>query len=642
MPALTSIVSTTPARKAIIKVIRTITVQALRKPNQGPAGTELVETSISFLLESLADNDTPVRFAASKALSIVTLKLDADMASQVVEAVLDSLNRNVLLVKNPRNPAAPPVRDLTSVDALEWHGLMLTLSHLLYRRSPPAENLADIVHALLMGVRLNGGMRPVAQWAQTSETPRVSASGLWPVAIARRNCSPFRAGLSLAAASPGPSAEVSILQVLATELVVTASLDPAGNIRRGSSAALQELIGRHPDTVEKGIWVVQTVDYHAVARRSRAIWEVSLKTTQLSSQYGAAILEALLGWRGIGDPDVAARRVAASSFGAITMELASLEGEDGLSRLKSSVVMLFDHIKALQVRQVEERHGLLLSLAAVLDLFPALVRRQSAGEATASVEATKQIIAKSLAGLEEILTDARTTTYRRPELVAEATSRLIISSFPILQAGMLGIGDEGWSESRDSLIPGPYLVSGTTAQEFSDIVASLDASRKLTPSTLQGLLELFYTNLDEWLARPDQEAIAAAAEATLVALALGAEVDGRQKLINKWASTVRHRATSRAGSGHGYFFALAMAQRIVSASGTGVARDKLISDAILERWAGDREVDTHVAILQSLGQGYGLQDSASVFLPIIAEGLDDYTTNARGMSVPMFGYKPSG
>ncbi|MDA4133650.1 MAG: hypothetical protein OK454_11095, partial [Thaumarchaeota archaeon] len=152
VPALTSVVSTTPARKAIIKVIRTITVQALRRPNQDPAGTELVETSIGFLLESLADNDTPVRFAASKALSIVTLKLDADMASQVVEAVLDSLNRNVLLVKNPRNPAAPPMRDLTSVDALEWHGLMLTLSHLLYRRSPPAENLADIVHALLMGL----------------------------------------------------------------------------------------------------------------------------------------------------------------------------------------------------------------------------------------------------------------------------------------------------------------------------------------------------------------------------------------------------------------------------------------------------------------------------------------------------------
>lgn len=96
----------------------------------------------------------------------------------------------------------------------------------------------------------------------------------------------------------------SVLQVLATELVISASLDPAGNIRRGSSAALQELIGRHPNTIAEGISVVQAVDYHAVALRSRAIMEVAFQASKLAKPYMVGILDALLGWRGVGDADV--------------------------------------------------------------------------------------------------------------------------------------------------------------------------------------------------------------------------------------------------------------------------------------------------------------------------------------------------
>jgi len=101
----------------------------------------------------------------------------------------------------------------------------------------------------------------------------------------------------------------SVLQILATELVVSASLDPAGNIRRGSSAALQELIGRHPNTIDEGIQVVQVVDYHAVALRSRAIMEVAFQSSLLSNTYLTGILDALLGWRGVGDADVSEIRL---------------------------------------------------------------------------------------------------------------------------------------------------------------------------------------------------------------------------------------------------------------------------------------------------------------------------------------------
>ncbi|KAK6827852.1 hypothetical protein PG987_011193 [Apiospora arundinis] len=151
-PTFAMIKGSALARKMMIKVIRSVTTLALRKAEQTMSDTEMVESSIGYLLEHLADNDTPVRLAASKALSVITLKLEPDMALQVVEAVLESLNRNVLWVKNQSNPSGPRTRDLTSVDPLEWHGLMLTLSHLLYRRSPPPEILADIVQALVLGL----------------------------------------------------------------------------------------------------------------------------------------------------------------------------------------------------------------------------------------------------------------------------------------------------------------------------------------------------------------------------------------------------------------------------------------------------------------------------------------------------------
>ena len=94
------------ARKTVIKVLRTICVLVLRKEYIAKGNevltNEIVETTIGHLLDALADNDTPVRLGASKALSVITFKLDADQASEVVDAVLESLQQNVLDRKSTR------------------------------------------------------------------------------------------------------------------------------------------------------------------------------------------------------------------------------------------------------------------------------------------------------------------------------------------------------------------------------------------------------------------------------------------------------------------------------------------------------------------------------------------------------------
>ncbi|WDK11519.1 beta-tubulin cofactor d [Colletotrichum graminicola] len=608
-----SIRSSAVARKMLIKVIRSITVLLLRKTPPDPHSTELIEASIGYLLECLADNDTPVRLAASKALSIVTLKLDPDMASQVVDAVLDSLNRNVLWTRDPGTKTS--TRDLAAVDPLEWQGLMLTLSHLLYRRSPPASQLPDIVHGLLLGLSFE--KRSTSGGSVGTNVRDAACFGIWALARRYTTAELLQVPTAAVVAARVHDADVSILQVLATELVVAAALDPAGNIRRGSSAALQELIGRHPDTVEKGIWVVQAVDYHGVALRSRAVHEVALNATKLSSQYGAALLDGLLGWRGIGGADASARRDAGASFGTLTMELSRQDPSRCIEQFAASIDRVLARLRTLQNRQVDERHGLLLCLAAVLDWFPELVAGRQ------PVDSVTNLTQRIIRDLETIFKDFQTTTYRKPELVAEAASRLITSSLPILQAASTP------NSACTYLQPGFKVVSTENIGDLLGAMKAVDALDKI-PDNLATLVSTFNYVADAGLARPEKEAIAASSEASLVLL-IFSRAEERRRIIEGWASAVRQRPTSRTANDTGVLFALTMAYPVTTTFGAPQAEGQdLVCDTILTRWASDNDIETRVAILQSLSQSGMLHDRALVFLDLLAEGLNDYTTNARG------------
>ncbi|KAM0530761.1 hypothetical protein ACHAPS_000404 [Verticillium nonalfalfae] len=630
-PIAASIRAYAVARKMVIKVIRSIAVLLLggggrhqcrdREPH--PA-IDLVELAIGYLLERLADNDTPVRLAASKALSVITLKLNPDMADEVVDAVLDALNRNVLWAVSAIG-TAEPVRDLSAVDPLEWHGLTLTLSHLLYRRSPPARQLPAIIAALLLALAFE--KRSTSGSSVGANVRDAACFGIW--ALARRYTTAellaVPAGETTSSSSPP-----SILQRLATELTVTASLDPAGNIRRGASAALQELIGRHPDTVDKGIWLVQTVDYHAVALRARALHEGALKAAKLSPVYGRALLRGLLDWRGVGDPDAGARRVAGASFGTLTRELSSGQ-EKERTQFQVSAKMVLERLSGLQNRQVEERHGLLLCLASVLDKFPSLVGAPEDGLSADDMSVAQRVVRE----VTDILQAVNQATYRRPELVAEAANRLIIASLPVLQAACLGAAANTTPTGLQLLRPGFEIVSPDSTQDLLQIVAAVDALPEI-PSQVKALVRHFEATISAGLSRPEKSAIAAAAEAALVLLAFSEPAE-RNRIVTQWAATTRQKPTSRTTSDHGYFAALTMAHpltttatRVCTSDTADTPESDMTTDAILSRWASDKDIDTRVAILQSLTESVVLQDGAPAFLDLLAQGLNDYTTTARG------------
>jgi tubulin-specific chaperone D len=631
-PTFDSINGSSFARKMMIKVIRSAAVLILRQQPPTTEGTELVETCIESFLESVGDTDTPVRLSASKALSIVTLRLDPDMAAQVVEAVLEALNRKVLWKTDDDDdtPDAKPQRDLSSVNLLEWHGLMLTLSHLLYRRSPPADQLTDIIHALLLGLAFE--QRSTSGISVGGNVRDAACFGIW--ALARRYTTRELLEVpteSIFAAKAHPKGS-SILQVLATELVVTASRDPAGNIRRGASAALQELVGRHPDTVEKGIWVVQTVDYHAVALRSRAIHEVSLNATKLATQYGEALLDALLGWRGVGDADAAARRVTGTSFGTLTMELAmlDLQPQSALKRFNNSIQIILNRLKSLESRQAEERHGLLLSLAAILDKFPELMKRLLCGSGKDVVCRDDVIPAMQgiLCNIVQLIEDLQHSVHRRQDLVAEAASRLVVSSLPIFQAAVLGPHE--WTSARlTNLDAGPHLVSTDNTARLLQTVSVFDRAR-IADGVAAPLLSALGKLLPSWLDRHDEDLYTSSAvsEAALVYLMLSTAED-RHTAILAWSNMTKSKPTSRAARhGNCYFTAMTMAYPL-SDSGESGGEDAIV-DSLVARWANDKDIESRVAILQAVARSDVLRRKPLAFLDMLAEGLDDYTTTARG------------
>ena len=349
------------AKKLAVKILRNVIIHLLQTQHSRIGLVSLtaekvlgemsaLEDIIDSLLRSLADRDTQVRLAASKALSITAQNLNSDMAREVAEAIIGSLQEDVISQNGKRS--------FEAVNPIRWHGLTLTLSHLLFRQSIPPILLPNVLEALYSalqfeqrsatGSSIGGNVRDAANFGLWSLARRFSTHQL------QQNHSDEQLD------THGENAASSTLQLIANKLVEAACLDPVGNVRRGSAAALQELVGRHPDTIQNGIALVQTVDYHAVGLRNRAMIDVAFSAAGLASNYRDALLEGLQGWRGICAQDASSRSNAGTAFGML-VNLLPLALR--LGRIQFKV----NEIKATE--QIEERHGLQMALAGILHAY---------------------------------------------------------------------------------------------------------------------------------------------------------------------------------------------------------------------------------------------------------------------------------
>ncbi|CAD0017199.1 unnamed protein product, partial [Aureobasidium pullulans] len=312
--------SSAVTKKLVVKLLRNIALLSLKASFDRLVNFfetyGVLEETIEYCLQSLDDRDTPVRFAASKALSMIILHLDPEMGHEVVQAVLESFKEDM-----PQSTSEP---DFGAANALRWHGLTLTLAHALFRRSASTQQLPEILNALLLALSFE---------------------------------------------------QRSAVGVVAIQLLLSACLDPTGNIRRGSSAALQELIGRHPDQVSNGIALVQVVDYHAVGLRQRAMVDVAQHAADLDSMYREALLNALGNWRGLGSTDIVSREAAAESSGLLCAPQTPQQVKATLEHLQKCIF-------SFPSSDLEQCHGSLLALSQIVDTKV----RQSIGDDSSSLD----------------------------------------------------------------------------------------------------------------------------------------------------------------------------------------------------------------------------------------------------------------
>jgi hypothetical protein len=501
---LAFIKSSAVARKLIVKTLRNIAIHCLQA-SSAPAGidpTEVLEEVIEFMLEALADGDTPVRYGASKALSLITLKLDSEMAEEAVEAILGSLNENVYWQGTKRN--------LSGVNPLRWHGLTLTLAHLLYRRAISISQLPDVLNALLLslgfeqrsptGGSIGTNVRDAACFGIWALSRRYSTNDLLAVETASIRASEHRKAFS-------------VPQVLAIELVVVACLDPAGNIRRGSSAALQELIGRHPNMIEEGIPLVQIVDFHAVGLRQRAMCDVAIKAGELHSIYWDALFENLLGWRGTGSLDSDPRLFAAKAVGLLSKK----QDPPAVQRMSEQICT---QLTKLRPREVEERQGFVSALAALVNT-----------------------------------SNARIDTPHLEDPQEYSKHMSLIHLWELLKS-QLSLEDKSFTS--------PALRPEYTASSICNFVAAMASMtnslpRDLWPSKLPAveiarLLELSLTRHEESVL----DAISGAAQSVLLLLARVSEKE-REKLVSGWLARLENETSYSGLRCSGYAIALGAA-----------------------------------------------------------------------------------
>jgi hypothetical protein len=355
---LSPVTSNAVGKKLIVKIYRNIAILTLRLPSaSGPVlsfleTTSVLEEVIDHLLQSLGDRDTPVRYAAAKAISLIISELEPEMGHEVIQAVLDTFKEDI--------PRSTKGIDYQTVNALKWHGLTLTLSHALFKRSASPSQLPDILNALVSA--LNFEQRTATGSSMGTNVRDAANFGIW--SLSRRYTSDELLSVDTkdVRLASSTSKQTTVIQAMAVQLLLSACLDPAGNIRRGSSAALQELIGRHPNQVIEGISVVQIVDYQAVGLRKRGLIDVAGKAASLDYTYWEALVDGLIAWRGLRSVDVPAREAAAHSLANL---VTIREQEDGLAIASER---LLGSLESSPSSDIEAMHGLVCSLSNLLDL----------------------------------------------------------------------------------------------------------------------------------------------------------------------------------------------------------------------------------------------------------------------------------
>lgn len=195
---------------------------------------EKLEFIIQFLLDSLKDDDSIVRWTAAKGIGRITMRLSADFADQIVGQLSELFG--------------PSETDSS------WHGGCLALAELCRRGLLLPERLNEFVPVLEKALvyDINLGNHSVGAHVRDA-----ACYVVWSFARAY-----------------APEIMRPHVMALASKLINISLFDREVNCRRAASATFQEAVGRQ-GTFPHGIAILTEADYFTLSNRVNAFLNVS-------------------------------------------------------------------------------------------------------------------------------------------------------------------------------------------------------------------------------------------------------------------------------------------------------------------------------------------------------------------------------
>ncbi|KAI1315977.1 hypothetical protein EDD11_010559 [Mortierella claussenii] len=250
---------------------------------------EAIEGVVERLMNGLRDRDTIVRWSAAKGMGRISNRLPKDMADDVVGSIFELFSEDVFQLPNGEP-------DVSSVSEHTWHGACLAVAELSRRGLLLPHRLTELIPWIILALKFD-----VKRGAHSiGSNVRDSACYVcW----------------SFARAYTPDVLDVHVRK-LSNTLIAVSVFDRDINIRRASSAAFQENVGRM-GIFPHGIEIVTVADYFSVGNITNSYLTVAPYIAEFV-EYRRYLSQHLLDFV-ISHWDIAVREVAADSMAKIAV-----------------------------------------------------------------------------------------------------------------------------------------------------------------------------------------------------------------------------------------------------------------------------------------------------------------------------------
>ncbi|KAG1226647.1 hypothetical protein G6F35_002844 [Rhizopus arrhizus] len=210
--------------------------------------SESLEIIIEILLNGLRDKDTIVRWSAAKGIGRITQRLPQELAEDVVSSLLELFEENTFLNKSVN------MLDLSAVSDSTWHGASLAVAELARRGLLLPERLKETIPWIIKGLKfdIKRGSHSIGAHVRDA-----CCYVCWAFARAY-----------------APEIIKPFVKEIAQNLVVVSVFDREINVRRASSAAFQENVGRQ-GIFPHGIEIIQVADYFSLGNRNNSFLSIA-------------------------------------------------------------------------------------------------------------------------------------------------------------------------------------------------------------------------------------------------------------------------------------------------------------------------------------------------------------------------------